>query len=79
VAVAIRPQGLVKPTDEVSTPPVWLSAPKVVAARLITLPTRRGQESHRHANRAPWQDLRLFGRGRHPGSFKAGAEQNGDL
>jgi hypothetical protein len=66
VAVGIRPQVLVAPTDR-------------VPAHAVTFTLEPAQESHVSPDRTPWQDLRLFGRGRHPRSFKAGAEQIGDL
>jgi hypothetical protein len=66
VAAAIRPQVLVARTDAVPAP-------------AVTFALEPAEEGHVSPDRAPWQDLRLFGRGRHPRSFKAGAEQIGEL
>jgi hypothetical protein len=65
MAVAIRPQVVSVPTDG--------TRPAAIAFAL-----EPEQERHASTDRTPWQDLRLFGRGRHPRSFKAGAEQIGD-
>jgi hypothetical protein len=44
---------------------------------LLLLPS--GQEREASPNWDAWQDLRLFGRGRHPRNFKSGTEQKGEL
>ncbi len=66
MVVLIRPQVLVAPSERVRDPAVAFAL-------------ERAQENQVSPDRAPWQDLRLFGRGRHPRRFKAGAEQIGDL
>jgi hypothetical protein len=65
MAIAICPQVLAPPTDSLPDP------------LLLLLPS--GQEREASPNWDAWQDLRLFGRGRHPRNFKSGTEQKGEL
>jgi hypothetical protein len=66
VVVLVRPQVLVAPTEG-------------ARASAVAFALEPAQENQGYPDRAPWQDLRLFGRGRDPRRFKAGAEQIGDL
>jgi hypothetical protein len=62
-----------------ATGPQVLVPPLAPSVPSPSVPPPPNPDQVLRSSRETWQTLRLFGRGRHPGSFKSGAEQTSDL